>query len=196
MHQVQQHEGSMDTNLLDIRNTAFQIIKERSFIRGDVTLSSGQKSDHYFDMKPTMLHPTGAHALCELILDRLGNVKVDYIGGIEMGAVPLIGPLVMLSGLKGRPIPGFFVRKNVKQHGTMKRIEGVDDLNGKHVVIVEDVTTTGQSAMKSIEMVQADGAVVSLVISLLDRQQGAADLYREAGLNFQSLFVASDFLGG
>ena len=92
------------------------------------------------------------------------------------------------------PIAGFFVRKNIKEHGTQKRVEGVADIRGKHIAIVEDVTTTGGSAMKSIEAVQADGAIVSMVISILDREQGAVDLYKEAGLPFQSLFVASDFL--
>ena len=194
MDKAQICDEGMKENILEIRNKAFHLIKERSFIRGDITLSSGAKSDHYFDMKPTMLHPEGSNLLCELILNRLQGVKVDYIGGLEMGAVPLIGPLALLSGLKGRPIPGFFVRKSAKQHGTMKQIEGADTLNGKHVVIVDDVTTTGRSAMKSIELIMNDGAVVSLVISLLDRQQGAAELYRDAGLNFQSLFLASEFL--
>src|SRR5690606_36667662 len=132
--------------------------------------------------------------LCELILDRLSDVEVDYIGGLEMGAVPLIGPLALMSGLKGRPIPGFFVRKTVKGHGTRQRIEGVTDLNGKRVVVVEDVTTTGGSAMSAIEALREAGAKIAMVISILDRQSGATELYREAGIPFTSLFVASEFL--
>src|SRR5690606_34049527 len=100
-------------DIANARARAFELIKQKSFIRGDVTLASGAKSDHYFNMKPTMFDPEGAKALSELILDRLTGVKADYIGGLEMGAVPLIGPIALLSGLKGRPIPGFFVRKAV-----------------------------------------------------------------------------------
>jgi len=184
----------MTVDLAAARASAFEIIRQKSFIRGEVTLASGAKSDHYFNMKPTMFDPEGSRALCELILDRLSDVEVDYIGGLEMGAVPLIGPLALMSGLKGRPIPGFFVRKTVKGHGTRQRIEGVTDLNGKRVVVVEDVTTTGGSAMSAIEALREAGAKIAMVISILDRQSGATELYREAGIPFTSLFLASEFL--
>lgn len=184
----------MTSDIASARARAFEIIKRKSFVRGEITLASGAKSDHYFNMKPAMFDPEGAKALCELILDRLTGVEVDYIGGLEMGAVPLIGPLALVSGLQGRPIPGFFVRKTVKGHGTRQRIEGVSDLAGKHVVVVEDVTTTGGSAMSAIEALREAGAKVSLVVSILDRQSGATELYGEAGIPFASLFTASEFL--
>lgn len=184
----------MTSDLATARARAFEIIKSKSFVRGEITLASGAKSDHYFNMKPTMLDPEGAKALCELILDRLNDVEVDYIGGLEMGAVPLIGPLALVSGLQGRPIPGFFVRKAVKGHGTRQRIEGVSDLSGKRVVVVEDVTTTGGSAMSAIEALRETGAEIVLVISILDRQSGATELYRRAGIPFGSLFTSSEFL--
>lgn len=184
----------MTSDLAAARARAFEIIKSKSFVRGEITLASGAKSDHYFNMKPTMLDPEGAKALCELILDRLNDVEVDYIGGLEMGAVPLIGPLALVSGLQGRPIPGFFVRKAVKGHGTRQRIEGVSDLSGKRVVVVEDVTTTGGSAMSAIEALRESGAEIVLVISILDRQSGATELYREAGIPFGSLFTSTEFL--
>jgi orotate phosphoribosyltransferase len=182
------------SNIIEIRSQAFDIIKRKSFIREKITLSSGQVSDHYFDMKPSMLDPAGASLLCELVLHRIGDIKVDYVGGLEMGAVPLIAPLAMISGLKGRPIPGFFVRKAPKPHGTQKQIEGVDDLEGKSVVVVDDVTTTGKSAMKSIDVLKAAGAKIALVLSILDRQEGAVALYADAGIPFQSLFKADEFL--
>lgn len=187
-------EAQMTPNILQIRSRAFEIIKERSLVLGKVTLSSGKESDHYFDMKTTMLHPEGSNLLCELILNRISSLDVDHIGGLEMGAVPLIGPLASISWQKGKPIQGFFVRKEPKEHGTQKQIEG-DDLEGKNVVIVDDVTTTGQSAMKSIEILKNAGAKVVLVISILDRQEGAAELYKAAGIPFQSLFTAADFIG-
>ena len=195
MQLARPREAQMTPNILQIRSRAFEIIKERSLVLGKVTLSSGKESDHYFDMKTTMLHPEGSNLLCELILNRIASLDVDYIGGLEMGAVPLIGPLAAISWQKGKPIQGFFVRKEPKEHGTQKQIEAVDDLQGKNVVIIDDVTTTGQSAMKSIEILKNAGAKVVLVLSILDRQEGAAELYKAGGIPFQSLFTAEDFIG-
>src|SRR5665213_3244236 len=135
------------------RQKAFDIIKQRSFGRKKITLASGKESDFYFDMKPTMLMPEGANALAELILGRLDRNKVGYVGGLAMGAVPLLGPIAVVSYHKGRPIPTFFVRSEAKTHGTMRKLEGVmpDELRGQDVVILEDVTTTGASAMIAVE---------------------------------------------
>lgn len=178
----------------DLRAQTFDLIRAKSFIVGPRKLSSGKESNHYFDMKLSMLDPLGAYALANLIFDRLPKSHVDYVGGLELGAVPLIGPLVMLSHMQDRPISGLIVRKKAKEHGTEKLVEGADDLNGKNVVVVDDVTTTGASAMKSIKALQAAGAKVVLVISILDREEGAAELYRSEGLNFDPIFHASEFL--
>lgn len=179
-----------------LRKRAFDIIRERSFRREAVTLASGQVSDHYFDMKPSMLCADGIDCLARLILARMDGLDVDYVGGIEMGAVPLIGPIAMLTHGATKPIDGFFVRKQQKQHGTQKLIEGVASLAGASVVIVEDVTTTGGSAVKAIDAVKAAGAEIALVISILDREASADAVFRDAGLPFASLFKASEFLRG
>jgi orotate phosphoribosyltransferase len=182
----------------DVKQRArlLEIVRAKSFVKGDVVLASGERSTYYFDMKPSMFDPEGAALLCDLIFARLKTIACDFVGGLEMGAVPLISPLNAKSFAAGRPIAGFFVRKQPKGHGTKKRIEGVSDLSGKSVVIVEDVTTTGGSAMIAVKELQEAGATVTLVISILDREQGAAALYKEAGIPFQSLFKASDFLNG
>ena len=178
------------------RQKAFEIIKARSFGKKDIILASGKPSTFYFDMKPTMLNPEGANALAELILARLHTEKVEYIGGLEMGAVPLISPINLLSFHKGIPLPGFFVRKEVKTHGTMKLIEGVadDELYGKNVVILDDVTTSGASAMIAVEAVKAAGAHVVMVLSVVDRGEGAVEFYRNREIRFQALFSAGEFL--
>ena len=178
----------------ETRARAFEIIRAKSFVRRKITLSSGKESDHYFDMKPTMLDPEGAGLLCELILHKLADIEVDYVGGLEMGAVPLLGPLAMVSRQQGRPIPGLFVRKSPKEHGTRRQIEGAEDVRGKRIAVVEDVTTTGQSAMKSIGVLREAGASIPVVVTILDREEGAAALYRDAGIPFQALFTASEFL--
>jgi len=177
------------------RDRAFNLIKEKSFSNRAVQLSSGASSNFYFDMKFTMLDPLGANLLAELVLDKLPrNTSVDYVGGLELGAVPLIGPIVALSYQQGRPIPGIIVRKEAKKHGSQRLIEGANDLAGKNVVIVDDVTTSGASAMKSIQALKEQGANVLLVISIVDREQGATELYKSEGLPFDPLFRASEFL--
>ena len=170
------------------------IIRAKSFVLGHVVLASGKESDHYFNMKPTMLDPEGASLLAELILDRIGDMQADGIGGLEMGAVPLVAPISVESFRRGRPIPGFFVRKAQKGYGAQKQIEGMADVKGKRLVIVEDVTTTGGSAMKALSVLKEAGAEIALVISILDREEGAVQLYKEAGIPFAYLFQASDFL--
>jgi orotate phosphoribosyltransferase len=177
----------------EARKKLFAMLKEKAFRRGRITLVSGRESDFYFDMKPAMLDPDGAALMAELILQEIQDVKADCVGGLEMGAVPLIAPVAMLSVDFGRRLLGFFVRKAVKDHGTKKRVDG-NDIAGKSVIILEDVTTTGGSAMDAVEAVTAAGAKVALVISILDRGEGAADLYAKAGIPFKSLFRAEEFL--
>ena len=183
--------ANIDTS--ELRNKLFMLLRERAFKRGRVILASGKESDYYFDMKPAMLDPDGAALMAELILYEIQEVSADAVGGLEMGAVPLIAPVAMKSPDFGRYLPGFFVRKAVKDHGTKKRVDG-NDIDGKSVVILEDVTTTGGSAMDAVQVVKAAGAEVALVISILDRSQGASELYAEAGVPFKSLFKAEEFL--
>jgi orotate phosphoribosyltransferase len=173
------------------------IIFTRSFGRGEITLASGRKSDFYFNLKPTMLDPEGAALLAELTFDALKDDKLDYVGGLEMGAVPLAGAIAQLSWLKKAPIAAFFVRKKPKEHGARLAIEGLtktESLRGKRVVIVEDVTTTGGSAIKAVEAVRDAGAEIALVFTMVDRDEGATEAFAEAGLTFRSLFKASEFL--
>ena len=178
----------------DARARLYDIVKSKSFVRGHVVLASGKESDHYFDMKPSMFDPEGAEILAELISARIAETGADIVGGLEMGAVPLITPVSIASRRAGRSLPGFFVRKTVKGHGTKKLVEGLSDVAGKRVAIVEDVTTTGGSAMKAAEALTAAGAKIVLVISILDREEGATALYADASIPFASIFKASEFL--
>ena len=173
------------------------IIRTRSFGRGEITLASGRKSNFYFNLKPTMLDAEGASLLAELTLDALSGEKIDYVGGLEMGAVPLAGAIAQLSFMRGHPIQAFFVRKKPKEHGAKLTVEGLargESLKGKRVVIVEDVTTTGGSALKAVEVVREAGGEVAFVFTMVDREEGAAESFKEAGLAFRSLFQAAEFL--
>jgi orotate phosphoribosyltransferase len=181
---------------LALRKKVFDLVKRLSFKRGSFVLVSGRTSNYYLDMKPTMLNPEAASLLAELVLNKLEGVKVHYIGGLAMGAVPLLSQIAMLSYAKGRPIPGFFVRKAVKDHGTMKLIEGVKqrDLKGMSVVILDDVTTTGDSAMQAVKAAQDAGAKVELVLAIVDREEGAAEFFAKQKIPFKWLFRAGELL--
>jgi orotate phosphoribosyltransferase len=181
----------------DMRSRLRDIIRKRSFGRGNITLASGRKSDFYFNLKPTMLDAEGAALLAELTLDALAAERIDYVGGLEMGAVPLAGAIAQLSFMRGAPIQAFFVRKKPKEHGARLAVEGLapgESLAGKRVVIVEDVTTTGGSAVKAVEAVRDAGAEIVMVFTMVDREEGADETFREAGLPFRSLYRAAEFL--
>jgi len=179
----------------DIRKNLFALIKARSFTRGSKMLVSGRATSYYFDMKPTMFHPAGAAWIAELMLDRIEGHKVDYVGGLAVGAVPLVNSIAMLSHQRGRPIPGFFVRSQVKDHGTQRRIEGTtESLAGKNVVVVEDVTTTGGSASSAVEAAVADGARIVMVLSVVDRLEGAEENFKTRGIDFQAIYTADEFM--
>jgi orotate phosphoribosyltransferase len=181
----------------DARARLHEIIRTRSFGRGEITLASGRKSDFYFNLKPTMLDAEGACLLAELTLEALIDEKIDYVGGLEMGAVPIAGAIAQLSFQRGCPIQAFFVRKKPKEHGAKLTVEGLtkgESLQGKRVVIVEDVTTTGGSALKAVDVVREAGGEIAFVLTMVDREEGATETFKDAGLAFRSLFRASEFL--
>lgn len=189
---------SRPANKLAARNRAFEIIKQKSYREGTFVLASGKTSHFYLDMKPTMLDPDGANLLAELVIDHLKQIsdRIDLVGGVAMGAVPLVSAVTVLSGTKPKKLPGFVVRKQVKDHGTKKVIETSEDLKDKNVVILEDVTTTGDSSMYAVEAAQQAGATVVLVLSMVDREEGAAEFYNSKGIPFRWLFRLSEFRSG
>jgi len=179
------------------RDRLIEIIKTRSFQSGkEVTLASGRTSTYYFNMKPTMLDAEGAHLIATLILDSISDLDADLVGGLEMAAVPIATAVAAVSQTHGKPIAAFFVRKQPKEHGTRSLVEGLangESLKGKKVVIVEDVTTTGGSAIKAAETVRSEGADVVGVVTVVDRQEGAADAFTTASLTLTPILTLADF---
>lgn len=179
------------------RSRLIEIITQRSYGTGvEIKLASGRISDFYFNLKPTMLHPEGAALIGDLIAGDLALDKIDAVGGLEMGAVPIATAVAMASHNLGHPIPAFFIRKQTKDYGTKSLIEGLvkgDTLKHRRVVILEDVTTTGGSALQAIEAVRADGAAVISVITVVDRQEEAAEAFAAAGIVFKPLLTRADF---
>ncbi|WP_409562103.1 orotate phosphoribosyltransferase [Hyphomicrobium sp. MC8b] len=179
------------------RARLIELIKSRSFQEGpEFKLASGKTSTFYFNMKPTMLDSEGAYLVASLILDQLEGTDVDLIGGLEMGAVPIASSVAAVAFTEGRKLPAFFVRKQVKEHGTQALVEGLakgESMAGKKIVVVEDVTTTGGSALKAADALKAAGADIVRVITIVDRLDGAAETFASAGLNFEPLLTLADF---
>jgi orotate phosphoribosyltransferase len=179
------------------RQRLFDIIRDRSFRQGAVfRLVSGRTSTIYFNLKPTMLHPEGARLIGAALAERAAALGADYVGGLAMGAVPLVAAAAAMSAVAGRPVSALFVRKEAKGHGTESQIEGLaegEDLAGRHVVVVEDVTTTGGSALKAIATLRAAGAQVEHVVTIVDRQEGAEPAFAAEGVTLHALYRKSEF---
>jgi orotate phosphoribosyltransferase len=150
-------------------------------------------------MKPTKLDPEGSALIASLMLDVLREEGAEVVGGLELGAVPLVACIAQASHLAGRPVPAFFVRKQVKDHGTRQRVEGLAPgvtLEGRTAVVLEDVTTTGGSALEAAEAVRAAGGTVRAVLTVVDRREGAETNLSRHGLILRSLLTAADFGAG
>ncbi len=170
-----------------------EIFKERSFKRGTFRLASGATSDYYIDGRMTAVHSEGAYLIGEVLYERTKDLDVDAIGGLQVGAVPLTAAAVISYHRHGRPMEGFWVREEIKAHGTQKQVEG-GLKKGDRVVIVDDVFTKGGSALKAVEAARELGCEVVLVLALVDRLQGAADLFRKNGIeNYRAVFTIRDF---
>src|SRR5512137_141231 len=135
-----------------------ELLKKHSLMFGDFTLASGRKSKYYFDSKKTTLLPEGAYLAAREILRtiRENRIRADAIGGLTLGADPIVCPVAALSHVEGPPLRAFIVRKETKEHGTGRRIEG-DVAPGSRVVIVDDVITTAGSTLQAIEAAQQAG---------------------------------------
>ncbi len=172
-----------------------EMIRARSMRLGRFTLASGRESDLYLNLKPTMMDPRGAHLCAKAFLARVPT-GTDYVGGLEMGAVPVIASLAAVSDIAGRPVKTFFVRKSAKDHGTKEVVEGLtkdESLAGKQVLVTDDVATTGGSVIKAIEAARAAGAVVEDALVLVDRQEGGTEALAAIGVRLASVFVGDDF---
>jgi orotate phosphoribosyltransferase len=177
--------------------TLLTIIRDRSFRQGEAfRLVSGRTSTIYFNLKPTMLDPEGARLIGGMLAERAASLGADNVGGLEMGAVPLVAATAAMSAVAGRPVRALFIRKQAKGHGTMSLIEGLaegEDVAGRRIAVVEDVTTTGGSALKAVAVLREAGAQVEHVITVVDREEGAGEAFAEQGITLHALFRKSEF---
>jgi orotate phosphoribosyltransferase len=175
------------------RQRLIELLERDALRRGTFTLASGRTSDYYIDGRKVTLSSEGAAVIAAGVLDRLvGLPEVQAVGGLTLGADPIVGATLGLAALAGRPqLRGFLVRKEAKAHGTGNRVEGPLE-PGTTVAIVDDVATTGGSSLQAVDAVEAMGCRVALVIAVLDRLEGAGAAFAARGIPFHPLLTIRD----
>ena len=178
-------------SLADVRQALLDLICDVAYKEGDFTLSSGQKSDYYINGKQVTLHPQGGLMVARLLLSMLPEGTVA-VGGLTLGADPMVSAISVAGAYEGKPVTPLIVRKEAKGHGTQAYIEGPTLPENSAIAIIEDVVTTGASALKAVERLRDAGYQVSDLFALVDRQQGGEALYEKEGLNFKPIFTIEE----
>lgn len=174
------------------RARLFDIIKSNSVLTGgDFKLASGGKTSIFFDMKMTLLDPEGLNLAADLAVQAIADLPCDAVGGLVLGACPIVDAIALRSW-PDRPIQGFYVRKEPKDHGTVKLIEGPVP-EAATAIMVEDVSTKGGSVLKAINEARGAGCTVDNVLTIVDRQQGAAEMLKGEGITLHALYQMAEF---
>ena len=169
-----------------------EFLQRKSLKRGHFVLASGKTSTYYIDGKLTSMDAEGATMIADAVLAEIKDLPINAVGGMDMGATPIVGAVAVRSFLAGRPLPTFVCRKEVKAHGTRKPIEGPIPPAPCNVVIIDDVVTTGDSILKAIDAAEAHGAKVLLAISVLDRNAGATEALKRRGIPYRPLVTIAE----
>lgn len=176
-----------------IRDALRQMLLSRSMRFGEFVLSSGATSNYYIDVRKTSLHPEGLKVISELFYDVLAADDVTAVGGLTLGADPLVAGVMLHSARVGKPLEGFLVRRTTKDHGLRGQVEG--NLAGhKRVAILDDVITSGESALIAAEAAESYRAEVVRVLAVVDREQGASQIFQQRGYPFTALFSIGELL--
>ena len=175
------------------RDQLRQMLLDRSMRFGEFVLSSGATSNYYIDVRKTSLHPPGLRMIAKLFFETLQADNVTAVGGLTLGADPLVAGVMLYSAEKGKPLEGFLVRRTTKDHGLRGQVEG--NLAGhKRVAILDDVITSGESALIAAEAAESYKAQVVRVLTVVDRGQGAAQIFQQRGYPFTPLFSIGELL--
>lgn len=174
------------------RQALIDLFHQRALKFGEFTLVSGRTSTYYLDGKQVTLHATGLRLICEGLLELLDDVSFQAVSGMSIGADPIIGGLLTVAAERGQPLEGLLVRKEPKGHGTEQYVEGPAG-EGAEVVVIDDVVTTGGSALEAVDRIEAFGGRVVQVVGIVDRMEGGAANFAARGLPFRSLLSIEDF---
>ena len=172
-----------------MREELLKMVKEKCYRKGDFTLSSGKKSEHYVNCKPVTLTGRGLTLAAMMLLE---HIETPLVAGLTLGADPLVSGVAVCSALDMRLVDALIVRKEPKGHGTGAWIEGPEYPKGTKVTVLEDVTTTGGSAIKAVEKLRDAGYIVERVVTVVDRQEGAIEALAAANLELRRLFTIED----
>jgi len=183
----------MTTEFNPVRHELLELLLRQSLLRGDFVLASGKTSNFYLDVRRTSLHPRGSVLISRLLFDSIRASGAKATGGLTLGADPLASALAALSSEWGHPLPGFLVRKKTKEHGTGSRVEGGLE-PGTPVALLEDVVTSGGSALEAASAVRELGCPIVGVWAVVDREQGGREALAAEGLSLQALFTAAELL--
>ena len=177
------------------RSTLIRLLSERSLRRGKFTLASGRESAYYVDARLTSMSPEGLATIGPLALSAIRDRgwRVDAVGGLTLGADPVSYAIAVASVASPPLVRAFTVRKEAKQHGTGRLIEGPMN-EGDHVVVIEDVITTGGSALRAVEAIQRAGASISGIVAVVDREEGGRSVLEQQGLEVVCLATVSELL--
>jgi orotate phosphoribosyltransferase len=176
-----------DLDLDTLRQKLLDLFCQVAYQEGDFLLSSGQRASYYINGKQVTLHPQGGLAVGRILLPLIAP-ETQAVAGLTLGADPIVTAVSVVAAYEERSLTALIIRKEAKGHGTRAYIEGPNLPEGSVVTVLEDVVTTGQSALKAVERLQQAGYQVNGVVALVDRQQGGAELYQQANLPFQSVF--------
>jgi orotate phosphoribosyltransferase len=175
------------------KQALIDLVRQKALKFGQFTLASGKKATYYLDGKQVTLDSVGAKLVAEGLLDLLGQSAMPTaVGGMSIGADPITAAVITMSGVQGKPLVGFMVRKEPKGHGTNQYVEGPVK-PGDTAVIVEDVVTTGGSSLQAIERCETFGLKIVGVLAIIDRMEGGADAFAARGYKFASLLSIRDF---
>jgi len=177
----------------DLTARLVDLVTRKALKRGTFRLASGREASFYLDAKQVVLDSEGSMLVGQAILARLAVLSrfPDAVGGMSIGADPITSAVVTMAGVAGRPLKGFMIRKEPKDHGTKRYVEGPVE-PGQRVVIVEDVTTTGGSSLLAIDRAQEFGLVVDRVVTVIDRLSGAEAAFAARGIPLESLLTIRD----
>ena len=175
------------------KDTLLMLLKERAYKRGEYTLSSGVKSEHYVNCKPVTLSCEGNALLSHLLIEKVEDNAVA-VAGLTLGADPLVCGIAQKAYYNNhKPLDALIIRKNVKGYGTKDRIEGPKPPKGSVVTVVEDVTTTGSSAISAVKVLREAGYIVKRVIAIVDRMDDHKT-WKDYDLDFIALYTLEDII--
>lgn len=193
--------GAIDSRIIimekvkraELKEKLFKLLNKEALKRGKFILSSGKESSYYLDGRVITLSPEGAYLAAGIILDMVKDEALDAIGGPTLGADPIAGALAALSYINKQPIKTFIVRKQAKEHGTQRQVEGPELKKGARVILIDDVATSGKAILEAKQALDKIGVISEKAIVIVDRNQGAVENLAKAGLKLESIFKITEF---